>query len=463
MDLGTLSVKVRADLQDLYTGLQKSDAYIRSYSTRAGRYMDEHAEQWKQIGKQALITATAVGWALERMASSAAAYGEEILAASKATKLSVEMVQALRYAAEQEESSFDGVQRLIYKLTLASANYVKGNEDTVNAFDMLGISATDAYGKIRPGLDLVYDLSDAYKGGKISGEEFAAALELIGFRQAKEVLPLLAAGSNRMRELIAESTKYGNLTKEQIRTLDDYSDEVKKMNKELMLVKENVAEGLIPVLKVLESLALSTGIAFDGLTQFALDADIALDGMALTLLDVAIGYREIMHAWKEYKSTRLGSPFSSEAERQLYAAEAESEWLKIQELKRKEEGLGEDIKRKQDAQRKIETETAQKEKALAEIVIFPQKGKPSPVAQEIKDETDASKKAKDDLVSEFIGAFEWKPSALLAGGGRDFGSMIPIAGKQGGNTVLQLTVNVESRAGLHQELDRQLDRLAVVN
>lgn len=464
MDLGTLSVKVRAELQDLYTGLQKSEAYIRSYSTRTGRYIDAHAEQWKQVGKQVLTTASAVGWALERMASSAAAYGEEILAASKATGMSLDMVQNLKYAAEQEDSSFDAVQKTLYKLIQADANYVKGNEDAINAFTRLGISATDSAGNMRQPLDLLLDLSETIKSGKKDPEDMAAALELIGVRGAKEVLPFLAIGKERIRELFEESEKYGNLTKEQIRTLDEYSDEVKKMNKELMLVKENVAEGLIPVLRILESLALSAGIAFDGLTQFALDADIALDGLALILLDVAIGYREITHAWKEFKSTRLGSPLSSDAERKLYAAEAESEWLKIQQLQKKEEGLGADIKRKQDAQRKIREETAQKEKALAEIVIFPQEGKkPSPLAKEIKEAADELKKTKNDFISEFIGAFEWKPAALLAGGGREFGNTAPIVSKQGGNTVLQLTVNVEGRADLHRALDRELDKLAVIN
>jgi TP901 family phage tail tape measure protein len=71
---------------------------------------------------------------------------------------------------------------------------------------------------------------------------------------------------------------------------------------------------------------------------------------------------------------------------------------------------------------------------------------------------------KKDMVSEFIGAFEFKPSAILTGGGKEFGTMAPsISQGAGGNTVLQLTVNVDTRAGLHRTLDRELDKLNAVN
>ena len=99
----------------------------------------------------------------------------------------------------------------------------------------------------------------------------------------------------------------------------------------------------------------------------------------------------------------------------------------------------------------IEEKFAKDKDALAAYTIY------------YKAQLGAIKDVKSDMVSEFIGAFEWKPSAMLAGGGREFGSRAPVVSQQGGNTVLQLTVNVDSRAGLHQALDRQLDRLQVVN
>lgn len=579
LEVGTLSVKVIAELRELQSGLQRGASMVKGYSAQVEGYLQAHREQWMQIGKQALVAATVVAYAFQRMAKEAAAYADEIQRAARGTGLSFQAIQQLKYAAEISEGSLEGMVKIISKLTSASQDAVGGNEKSIAAFKMLGISAADSQGKVRPGLEIMYDLADAYKGGKITAEQFAAALDLVGMRGASSYLPMLGEGSARLKELMTESKKFGNLTDAQIASLDKYGDEMIRINKTMMVVKSGIAEDLLPLFPMMQRQILRTAEGWAGW-------NIVLDVSLLKIYQFAEGLNRI---WAMVaKANPFGHEFMGNTEAQWTAmadqAEQQQAWLsgdikgqqaKIVELNKqiglvkdyntasgtgpgaipelpegdtelsaKEKALLEEKEKllkdwHLEVIRMTDGETAYKLAALeierkeiqnkyasdkqvladyasyyklkvAEINAEPEKALQEEKGRLLKDwhlevikmtQGEAAyklaaleeerreiekkfagdkqaldayaiyyknkfgeiKDTKSDMVSEFIGAFEWKPSSILAGGGREFGSRAPVVSQQGNNTVLQLTVNVDTRSGLHQELDRQLDRLNVVN
>ncbi len=90
-------------------------------------------------------------------------------------------------------------------------------------------------------------------------------------------------------------------------------------------------------------------------------------------------------------------------------------------------------------------------------------GEKNPIARALDEQTEEIRKSKEDLISEMLGVFEWKPVAMLAGAGAEFGMKGgEIAGEKG-STVLNLSIMVQSRSDLHRQLDAELDKLGTVN
>lgn len=309
LEVGTLSVRLNAELNELQTGLTRSASMVKGYSAQVEGYLQSHREEWTRMGKAASLALSATAYAFARMAKEAANYADEIQRAARGTGLSLQMIQQLKYAAEISEGSLEGMVKIIAKLASASADAVGGNEKAADAFKILGISATDSNGKLRPGIDLLFELSDKYKGGKITAEQFAAALDLVGMRGASSYLPMLAEGSARLKELMSQSEKYGNLTDEQINSLDKYGDELARINKTMMVFKAGIAEDLLPLMPMLQRQILRTSEGWAGW-------NIVLDTILIKFIQLADGF-DILGA-----KAALMNPFGHK-----FMGMTASEWL----------------------------------------------------------------------------------------------------------------------------------------
>src|SRR5262245_48046499 len=152
--------------------------------------------------------ATATAGALFGIAKVAADYGDKINDARQRTGLMAQDLAALKYAAEQSGTSFEGVTTGLKQFAKAAYEASTGGKEQAEAFQMLGIQVKDATGHIRPIKDLLNDVASRFAFMPDGIEKTALAMKLFG-KSGADLIPLLNEGSTGLAKLTAEAKKFG--------------------------------------------------------------------------------------------------------------------------------------------------------------------------------------------------------------------------------------------------------------
>jgi phage-related protein len=139
-------------------------------------------------------------------------------------------LQEYAYYSELVDVSIDTIGSSLGKMIKSMANAQSGTGEQAEAFEKLGVSILDANGNLRDSNDVFAETIDAL--GQIENETEADAIasEIFG-RSFQDLNPLVAIGSEGMKELAEEAKKMGsNLSDYAIDTLQDLDDEYEKVN-----------------------------------------------------------------------------------------------------------------------------------------------------------------------------------------------------------------------------------------
>lgn len=174
-------------------------------------------------------------------ATDAAAWADEIETLSVQTGVSTQRLQQLDYATGLLDVSLETISGALSRNTKAMA---AGND----SYAKLGVSVRDANGELRNSEDVFFETLDAL--GKIENEteRDAAAMELFG-KSAKELNPLIEAGSERLRELAQEAHDAGYvLDNDAFDALTNGQDALDRFEKSTQAAKNAVGAQLMPAL-----------------------------------------------------------------------------------------------------------------------------------------------------------------------------------------------------------------------
>jgi hypothetical protein len=452
MELGTLSVKCKAELRELETGLARGGQMVKGYSAKVEGYLRTHAASFRRLAQVAVVAVAAAGAAISKLVKDAIIYGEQMNKLSLATGIGAEAMGKLGYAAEQEHGSLEGLAKSLPILAKYSAYAAQGMETYKREFDKMGVSVTDASGKLRNIEDIFLDMSDFFATSpQTDTEKLAIAMTLLG-RRGMELIPFMKLGKAEMQKLGEEAVRLGIvLSDEDAAAMKQFGDSLVTVKGAVRGVGISIAKDMIPDLK-----AIADWVS-ENLPTIKEEFRTLAKGVRMIVAPtvyLAMGFRELGNAGLFLYRTNLQVMRISAQMGNLFGKNNEL----IKELNRDIAAATGDIEK-----------NTNKNAKLLELLDSMGKGyetvaeKVRGYRKEVEDAEDAQKSAASSMASEFIGAFEWKPSAMFAGGGREFGSKAPVVSQRGGSTVLQLTVNVDTRAGLHRTLDRELDKLNAVN
>ena len=136
------------------------------------------------------ITVGAMMWGA---ASKAADFADRLDDLSRTTGMSTDELQELRYISGSVGADFDGIATAAEMMT---KNIGMGTPATKKALEELGVSVTDAAGKVRPTADIFRDVVDAL--GKVEDPMLRAALaaEIFG-KQYKPVLEMVGTSKEK--------------------------------------------------------------------------------------------------------------------------------------------------------------------------------------------------------------------------------------------------------------------------
>ena len=203
---------------------------------------------------------------------------DEILTLATVTGLTTDQIQELRYAEElldvSTETLTGSMTRMIRNMNTAR----RGTGDAAEAFRKLHIRITDSSGQLKDAEEIFYEVIDALGRMKNETERDAAAMAIFG-RSARELNPLIEAGSEALKEYAAQAHEMGYvMSGDTLEAFGRLDDAMQLWDNQITTLKNNLALVLLPVLtsffellnkidpKILATVAIIGTIATIGIT-----------------------------------------------------------------------------------------------------------------------------------------------------------------------------------------------------
>lgn len=246
--------------------------------------VEKAKEAWSKFGDVVSASAAAIasaaaaagaavaaaGTALVGFTKDGAAYADNILTQSKVTGVAADKLQEMQYAASLVDVSVETISSSMTKNFAAMQKAAEGNEAAAASYEALGINVTNADGTLRDSEEVYWELIDSLKGIDDETTRDALAMDILG-KSAKELNPLIEAGSEGMAALGAEAREAGYvLTDDTLGAFGEFQDQMDRMGNGVTAAKNALGTVLLPVL---------TNLAGDGVdllgqfTNALLDTD----------------------------------------------------------------------------------------------------------------------------------------------------------------------------------------------
>lgn len=189
--------------------------------------------------------------ALAEAGKAAAAYADEILAASTVTGLSTDTLQEYAYAAELIDTDLADVEKALGKNVKSMASAQSGSKAYAEAYQKLGVSVTDANGNLRNSEDVFWDCIDAL--GKVQNETEADAIAMQIFgKSARDLNPLIETGSAGFRNFADEAHEAGAvLSGDTLDSLGKVDDSFQRLEQQTGAFQNAIGARIAPLLGTL--------------------------------------------------------------------------------------------------------------------------------------------------------------------------------------------------------------------
>jgi len=156
----------------------------------------------------------------------------------------VENIDALQFALERSGGSADGMTNSLRSLAIRAAEAARGVGSGVEAFGLLGISATDSNGDLKKSSDLMLEVSQRFKG--LSKSQQIELADKLGIRDS---IRLLQQGPAAIRELTDEAMLLGVTTQEDAEAAAEFQDSLTNLWRIIKQVSRTLTRQFAPILK----------------------------------------------------------------------------------------------------------------------------------------------------------------------------------------------------------------------
>lgn len=191
-----------------------------------------------------------------------ASYVDNINTLSATTGISTEALQEYTYAAELLDVSVETITSSQTKLIRSMDSARDGSKDQAEAFEKLNVRITDSNGNLRDSEEVYWEVIDALGRMKNDTERDSAAMDILG-KSARDLNPLIKAGSDQMNKLAKEAHDTGYvLDEETLKSLNDVDDAMQRLTNSTDTAKNKVSAEFAPYLT--ESIDKITTLIKDG-------------------------------------------------------------------------------------------------------------------------------------------------------------------------------------------------------
>lgn len=185
---------------------------------------------------------------LGKLTISTSKTADNLLTLSSTTGMSTDALQEFEYASELLDVSSNTLQGSLTKLIKNMSTARDGTGEAAEAFKTLHIKVANSNGSLKDANEVFYKAIDALGKVKNETDRDAMSMQIFG-KSARELNPLIEAGSARLKELGVEAHNVGyvmdNETLQQFGQLDDA---MQRMSKQGDALKNSFAIALLPMM-----------------------------------------------------------------------------------------------------------------------------------------------------------------------------------------------------------------------
>ena len=228
----------------------------------AGEKSDDAGGKFEKLGSVCKAAAATIGAALAAVSAAAiagtkalvdmskegAAYADTVLTESTVTGIATDKLQEYMYAAELVDVSTETLTKSMAKQIKSMKAVQDGTKLSVEAYDKLGVSVTNADGSLRDSDTVYWEVIDAL--GKIENEteRDALAMQILG-KSAQELNPLIEQGAARMNELGEQAQAAGYvMSDDMLNAYGALDDQLQYLSVGATAAKNALGTVLLPVL-----------------------------------------------------------------------------------------------------------------------------------------------------------------------------------------------------------------------
>jgi len=241
VDLASLVVRLIADTSRFRGDLDRAANELSGFERIAK----------SAVGKVAIAAAAAAfsaAAAFAVMAKSAIDAADSMNDLSKQTGISTEALSQLEYAAEQSGTNLEGLTAGFRKFSKQIAEAAEKGGQARDAFNLIGVSVTDAAGKLKPTEQLLLDVAEQFSMYKDSAAKAAFAQELFG-KSGAQLIPFLNQGKAGIQGLMKEAERLGlTISGKTAAAADDFNDTLNTLNAQLTGIVRQVTYEMLPML-----------------------------------------------------------------------------------------------------------------------------------------------------------------------------------------------------------------------
>jgi hypothetical protein len=177
------------------------------------------------------------------------------------TGVSVEALARFKKAASVSGTDLEGVSKALVKLSKGMYDAATtGKGPAAEAFKTLGISATDASGKLKSSEQVMLEVANRFKTMPDGAEKTAIALQLFG-KAGADMIPMLNMGGDAIDKLKVK------MTAAFAKKADEYTDKLTLLSGKIGGIGTSIAIALLPALDLLANVLTTVVDVFTKLPE----------------------------------------------------------------------------------------------------------------------------------------------------------------------------------------------------
>ena len=252
--LGNLVVGIAMDTLEFSKGVDKTSYEAQKFAADLDRTMNRSiktaADGFKNFAVNALATVGVVATVSAAMSKLNNTFQQFDKAAKDSQRfgIAVEELTALQFAANLSGASVDKLGDALKDMLKNASDAANGSQGPASLFRSLGVTVTDAGGKVRSTTELVSDLAEVFSGLDDGATKTNLAMKVFG-ESGKELIPMLNAGRDGIRQMTSEAESFGAVvTESAAMAAEKYNDNIMRLGASFNSLYNSAANSLLPSL-----------------------------------------------------------------------------------------------------------------------------------------------------------------------------------------------------------------------